>query len=649
MTQFDIINATNMSGFGNRFLNYLKNNFDEPIRKYTEKWLREHLHEMGYSPVDKKNIKLKFLDYCSVRIADRGNLKIGFDLSIKVTARALLRDLWDPTNFIETDIENKWFKMTFNATLANDLSDIYILAFTPYEPQKRAKHNPVDGDLLPTLYEIKDYEKFAIDFIRKNVDKNYDGSQVIPIIDLAKKCGLEVWDFKFAGKRKPYGRIFFEDSEFECYDMDTNEKITSAVKANTICVDVTLNKTEAANKTFVTVAHELSHFMLHRTAFMFQRLVQDDLVEFADFIKGPMEAKGFEKDVIDKMEIQASVMANVLLMPKKALVEYTKRACENRPTFVGVDNKEDILDYIESIIREVARHFGVTNYAARKRLKECGFFQKADAMVWIDDHYIKPFAYAKGSLEYDETFILSARQLEQISRDEKLKKHLRNSKYLFVDNHLVFNSPKYIKRYGKDLVMTDYARHNADKCCLKFKLVNASQNEFDHLIIDSLFRDANKALAFNLTIATNENLKSKYNENTRNNFLANVREAKSKLSSITDYQDAIRFLCEYQKMSQQELADACGISLSSMKRYLRKDGDKSRPNKQAAVRLCIGLQLCEELALELCKIIGHSFNDRDDIDNVYIMIFRTMSQVHIDKVMKVLELLKKEHILDITQ
>ena len=635
-----------MSGFGNTFLNYLKNNFDEPIRKYTEKWLREHLHELGYSPVDKKNIRLKSLDYCSVRIADRGNLKIGFDLSIKVTARALLRDLFDPTNFIETDIENKWFKMTFNATLANDLSDIYILAFTPYEPQKRAKHNPVDGDLLPTLYEIKDYEKFAIDFIRKNVDKNYDGSQVIPIIDLAKKCGLEVWDYKFAGKRKPYGRIFFEDSEFECYDMDTNEKITSGVRANTICVDVTLNKTEAANKTFVTVAHELSHYMLHRTAFMFQRLVQDDLVEFADYRNGPMEAKGFEKDIIDKMEIQASVMANVLLMPRKALIEYTKSIYNDH---IVIGGKDDILLFIEDIIRRVAKEFNVTQYAARKRLKECGFFQKADAMVWIDNHYVKPFAYAKGSLEYDETFLLSARQLEQIFQNEKLKKHLKNSKYLFVDNHLVFNSPKYIKRYGNDLIMTDYARHNADKCCLKFKLVNASQNEFDHLVIDSLFRDANKALAFNLTIATNENLKSKYNENTRNNFLANVREAKSKLSAITEYQEAIRFLCEYQKMSQQELADASGISLSTIKRYLRKDGDMSKPSKKAAVRLCVGLQLCEELAIMLCEIIGHSFNPRDDMDNAYLMIFQTMSQVHIDRVIKVMEQIGKENILDITQ
>lgn len=632
--------------FGNTFLNYLSTNFDEPINKYVDKWLKEHLHELGYHPVDKKHISLKKLEFITVRIADRGGLKIGFDLLIRVTARALVKDLWDPSNFVETDIDNQWFKMTFNATLDNDLSDIYIIAFSRYEPQKRAKHNPVDGDLLPDLYEIKEYEKFAIDYIRKNVDKNYDGSYAIPIVDLAKKCGLQVWNYKFAGKRRPYGRIFFEDSEFECFDMETNELITTGVDANTICVDVTANKNEANNKPNITIAHELSHFILHRKAFFFHRLVQDDLVEFADFRSGPMEAKGFDQDVIDKMEIQASVMAPVLLMPRKALIEYTKSIYNDH---IVIGGKDDVLIFIEDVIRRVAEHFGVTNYAARKRLKECGFFQKVDAMVWIDGKYIKPFAYAKGSLAYDETFILSAKQLEQIYQNEKIRKHLAHSKYLFVDNHLVFNSSKYIRRSGNDLVMTDYARHNAEKCCLKFKLVNETKSEFDPLIIDSLFRDANKLLAYNLALATNESLKSKYNENTHRNYLANVREAKSKLSAITEYQEAIRFLMDYQKMSQQELADACGISLSSLKRYLRKEGDMSKPGKKAAVRLCIGLQLCEDLAIMLCEIIGHTFNERDELDKTYLMIFQTMQQHHIKKVEGVLKLLGKENAIDLAQ
>ena len=643
---FDIINFTMSNESGNTFLNYLKTHFDEPIEKYVEKWLKDHLHEMGFMPVDKKHIKLKKLEFCSVRIADRGDLKIGFDLSIRVTARALLHDLFDPTNLFETDIENKWFKMTFNATLANELSDIYILSFAPYEPAKRSKHNPIDGDLLPNLFEIKEYEKFAIEYIRKHVDKNYDGSYVIPIIDLAKKCGLEVWDYKFAGKRRPYGRIFFEDSEFRCFDMETDEEITTGVSANTICVDVTLNKTESTNKTNVTIAHELSHYMLHRTAFLFQRLVNDDLVEFADFIKGPMEAKGFDAEVIDKMEIQASVMAPILLMPRKALIEYTKSIYNDH---IVIGGNDDILLFIEDVIRRVAKHFNVTQYAARKRLKECGFFQKADAMVWIDGKYIKPFAYAKGSLEYDETFILSAKQLIQIYQNDKLKKHLAHSKFLFVDNHLVLNSHKYIKRVGNELVMTDYARHNAHKCCLKFKLVNDSKNQFDPLLIDSLFRDANRALAFNLTVAKNDVLKSKYNENSHRNYLANVNEVKAKLTTITSYYEAIRYLKEYQKMSIEELARETELSTSTIKRYLRDSGDMSKPNKAATIRLAIAFQLCEELAIMFCEILGVTFNRKNEDDLTYLMVFQTMSQHPIGQVKKVLTNLNKEHLLELNQ
>ena len=41
--------------FGNTFLNYLSTHFDEPINKYVDKWLKEHLHELGYQPVDKNS------------------------------------------------------------------------------------------------------------------------------------------------------------------------------------------------------------------------------------------------------------------------------------------------------------------------------------------------------------------------------------------------------------------------------------------------------------------------------------------------------------------------------------------------------------------------------------------------------------------
>lgn len=629
----------------NTFLNYIKNHFDEPIHDYVEKWLKDHLKEMGFFPVDKKHIKLKKLEFCSVRIADRGGLKIGFDLSIRVTARALLHDLFDPTCMFETDIENKWFNMTFNADLNDDLSNIYILSFRSYEPPKRSKHNPVNGDLLPSMFEVKDYEKFAIDFIRKNVDPDYDGSYVIPIIDLIKKCGLEVWDYSFAGRRKPYGRIFFVDSEFECYDKETKKLITTGVNANTICVDVDKNTLESKHKDSVTLAHEFSHYMLHRKAFFFQRLIQDDLVEFAEFDRGGMEAKGFDKAIIEKMEIQASIMAPILLMPKKALIEYTNSIYNDH---IVIGGKDDVLLFVEDIIREVAKHFHVTQYAARKRLKECGFFQKVEAMVWLDGGYIKPFAFAKGTLAYDETFILSSKQLAQVYENPYIRKHLKNSNYLFVENHLILNSPKYITiNSAGELVLTKFARHNADKCCLKFKLVNDSNKELNPLIIDSLFRDASKSLTFNLTMATNDALKSKYNQDAFKRHLENCREVKAKLCEIDNYQDAIYFLLDHQGMSQSELARDSGVSESSIKRYLRKTGDKSKPTKKAAMRLCLGFRLPKDIALQFCELCDVTFNPRNEDDEACLLVLETMSGQRIEKIEKVLTNLDKFYVIDI--
>ena len=75
----------------------------------------------------------------------------------------------------------------------------------------------------------------------------------------------------------------------------------------------------------------------------------------------------------------------------------------------------------------------------------------------------------------------------------------------------------------------------------------------------------------------------------------------------------------------------------------------SKPSKKAAVRLCVGLQLCDELALMLCEIIGHTFNPRNETDHTHLLIFRTMSQHHVSKVEKVLKQLGKEDVIDIAQ
>ncbi len=634
------------NGSRNTFLNFLILNFKDKIDEYVGGWLKDHLDKLGYKAIDKSRIKLNSSEFITVRMADKCGDEIRCDLVLVVSFHALVLNPYNHFDIIETNFDNKWLKLTFEATLENDSLTIRISSLEPYKKPKRAKHNPVDGDLLPKLMDVKDYEKFALDYIRKNVDKNYDGSYAIPILDLAKKCGLEVWDYKFAGKRRPYGRLFLVDSEFECFDMDTNELITTEIRANSICVDVTANKQDSSNKANVTIAHELSHFILHKKAFLFQRLVQDDLVEFADYYHQLMDAKGFDKDIIEKMEIQATIMGPILLMPRKALIDYTKSIYHNH-IVVG---KDDILIYIESIIRNVAHHFGVTIYAARKRMKECGFFQKADAFVFIDEGYIKPFAYAKGSLAYDETFLLSTKQLERIYNNEKLRKHLKNSKYLFVDNHLVFNAPKYIKRDSNGvLVMTDFALHHADKCCLKFKLVNENNGCMNSFIDDSLYRDANKLLSYNLTIAKNDDVCSKYNENTHKRYLANIREVKSKLEGFNEFQDALKFLIEYQDMSQQELANCSGLSLSTIKRYLRKDEEGTTPGKQATIRLCIGLQLCEELAVLLCNIIGHPLNPKNEDDKTCLMVFQTLSQHSLVTVAKVLHNLGKEHIIKVSQ
>ncbi len=627
--------------FSNKFLTYIQTFYDTAIEDFLNEWIIDNYVDLKLKPINKKSIKLNSIDYLFANIGDKNDTEIEFELIVDATFR--LKQMQYDMAIIESNSPHYWIKLSFVGSIDDYFDSLTIKNVELYTEKKDMK-SPINGDLLPKIYGVKEYEKFAINYIRKHVDKDYDGSYAIPIIELIKKCGIDLWDYRFEGEHRPLGRIFFVDSEFKCYDRETKKVVVSGVHANTICVDFMHNVLEAENKDKITLAHELAHFMLHRKSFFFQRLIEEDMVGFDEYRSGGMIAKGFDKSIVDRMEIQASLMAPIILMPRKALIEYTKSIYDD----YAKKYDDDVVLFIEEIIRDVANHFEVTNYAARRRLKECGFFQKVDAMVWIDGKYIKPFAFTKGSLEYDETFLLTSKQLQQIFDNQKLRKHLRNSKYLFVENHLVVNSAKYLSVDDNgEIILSKYARHHADKCCLKFKLVNETNGDLNPLNADSLFRDAAKALAFNLTIASNENVKSKYNESCHKNFMLNLREAKSQLEKFDNFQDALRYLIEFQDMSQQELANASGLSITTIKRYLRKSGDMSKPSKGAAFRLCIGLQLCEEIAIPFCKLMGVTFNDRDENDKTCLMILQTMSQCTLPQVERVIGNLNKYSILEI--
>ena len=112
------------------------------------------------------------------------------------------------------------------------------------------------------------------------------------------------------------------------------------------------------------------------------------------------------------------------------------------------------------------------------------------------------------------------------------------------------------------------------------------------------------------------------------------------------FEDVLKFLIKYQKMSQQELADAIGVSRKTVERWVRKDEKGTLPtDKKSFVKMCIGLKLCRELSLVLANKLGISFDEFDDADNLYLMILSHMTTLSLPQIVARLEKIELAYLL----
>lgn len=133
---------------------------------------------------------------------------------------------------------------------------------------------------------------------------------------------------------------------------------------------------------------------------------------------------------------------------------------------------------------------------AYERLLDVGIHEAAGVDNWVDGKYSRPFHFAKGSLQKDETFTISTASFSHklLLSNQELFMDLFEGKYVFVENHVVLNDPIYIKKnHNHDLVLTEYARLNLEKCAVKFKCKAVNQDYGVNLICTDEGIDSSQA------------------------------------------------------------------------------------------------------------------------------------------------------------
>lgn len=181
---------------------------------------------------------------------------------------------------------------------------------------------------------------------------------------LAERMGLTVLYHSISADGKSFGRVIFEDAECELYDADSEQIIKKKLSRNTIILDTHATSFFSLGSEKITLAHEIVHLHLHKSAFLFAKIIEKDLSQLECRNGGLISA---DDDPMKWFEIHANGIAPCIAMPKENFIAKYKEYED-----IYVASKGSYIEAIESIIKALSDFFGVTRYSVKKRLLDLG-------------------------------------------------------------------------------------------------------------------------------------------------------------------------------------------------------------------------------------------------------------------------------------
>lgn len=252
-----------------------------------------------------------------------------------------------------------------------------------------------------------------------------------------------------------------------------------------------------------------------------------------------------------------------------------------------------ILDIMEPVIEEMAAFFCVSRIAAKVRMIDLGYDEAIGSFTYLDGRYVQPYTFRKDAIPLNLTYSISKRDaVLQCIESKDLAKKVSSGNYIFVDSHFCINNERFIEYddFG-NAYLTEYARHNMDKCCLAFELVIANQtNDYclEFFKDCALYRDVNSEIQFEakfMNIQQNNNVDAQAKTLT-----AFTKEISDVLQNMPGgFSKALVYLMKWKEITVEELAEAAYVDPKTIQRL--RGSDDYQTKIETIIAVCIGLQL----------------------------------------------------------
>ncbi len=609
---------------------YLQANYLDLMQQAVQRFVDSSYDGSGFHSInvlslcshEVQNLEVKALT-CHDDIGPRVKMDVGVSADIV--------ELGLGTKRYEADRKHRWFTVYLRGNLINGLSGVEVLDTKEFYNGKFQKDNALDQFLVPYIYSAS-LEENADDFTEFYCDgADYDGYK-LPIEHL-----FEEFDIKRFLADLPdscFGRMYFRKANVIVYetDPDTGElvPVEKEIEPGTMLISRSKYFLGDDGTQLLTIAHEIMHWHLHKKYFQLLALLDDEM----DMMSCEVEPSCYDDSMTIAQrahwyaEWQANALAIRIAMPiallKKAFAEIS--VTEDKEQFPG--------DIVENALRRIAKMFDVPIFAAKQRARQVGIEAADGAFVYVDGKWHEPFVFENGNLGPKQTYVIDRVSYEKLYRNNSdFAEIIDSGRYVYLGYVVCINDPKYIvvdfSGGGAKLKLSDYARENANECCLKFDLRSTSylrevQDKYEFYGESYLSKEVKADYYVEHTydkyfnhkcVQTAEQIaKEVAAYNAAQDQEKQVRKEMASQGCDT-FAESLKYHMKRKNVKVEELAERSGLSDTTIKNY--RSGTIPYPPIENVMAVCIGLNLHRPYCIDLLGTANYQINNDEPRSRAY--------------------------------
>lgn len=554
-------------------------------------------------------VSLDDLDVRRILATKRSGSELKSILQVVATVEAKGRTRYG----YESDSGEVWLHVTVTYTLDDGFQNFKVVEV------ELSDHRTIESDFNASFVPIissKDLDNIASMILKDYQPEVLENPGALDIPEFLRRVGVDFIEAKLSTDQSIFGEIVFKDTTVQVFDEENQPQFIQVVKG-TIVVDPHIKDFRNQGSYNNTVVHELVHWLLHKNYQEVRMLTEaESKASFID--KASINSENWSQE--DWMEWHANSIAPRLLMPKKTTREKVNQLLTDYSLRYSSDKRTNMF---EQIIDDLAEFFHVSRLAAKIRLQQLGYHEFEGIYNFVGDKYLRSYSCEMKAMTSNQTFTISFNNACMLNwKNENFKEIMNSDRYVYVDSHFCLNNSKYVNmvEYGI-YAMTDYAYEHMDECCLLFDIFykNDRKREISITTFNEYIMYRGKtALQIEVDFSEFIDIIGDSIQVRDARLFEAVSQINAKMPSV--FCSMLVFHRDRKELSQEELAEASGISLSTVQRF--ETDPLANRKLEKLMGLTLGMKLYPDFSFRLIEKSGTNFRDEMPTHGAYKMLLR---------------------------